>query len=363
MGQDQLDASDCNKRLNGTGPFKLKSWRVNAGFVAEKNPDYWQTDADGNQLPYLDEIRFEGVESGPDRVRALQAGDYDVIHTSGPLQIEQIREDDGLTYVESDRYGEVTYNMLNGQKPPFNNENARKAIVYGLNRPAVNQARAHNIVTLAQGPFGPGNVGFLEDAGFPEYDAEAARAAVEAYEEETGQEFRFTYTHASDPETTATAELQQQMWGQVGIDVSLRPVGDQSQLINIAIGNDFQMVSWRNHPGADPDTQYVWWHCGNEPPAACDNPVNFGDWNDPEINRLLDQGRVTLDEEERVRIYEDLNREFAKKLWNVWGSYVIWSIASQPNVHGVLGPPLPDGSEPFEGLATGHPVLGMWVSD
>jgi peptide/nickel transport system substrate-binding protein len=155
------------------------------------------------------------------------------------------------------------------------------------------------------------------------------------------------------------------MWRQVGINVSLNPVGDQSQLINIAIGNDFQMVSWRNHPGGNPDLQYVWWHCDAEEdgkPGSCDNPVNFGDWNDPEINKLLEDGRTTIDEDARQEIYENLNREFSKKLWNVWGSYTIWDIASEPNVHGVLGPPLPDGSKAFEGLATGHPVLGMWVS-
>jgi hypothetical protein len=29
-------------------------------------------------------------------------------------------------------------------------------------------------------------------------------------------------------------------------------------------------------------------------------------------------------------------------------------------VHGVLGPNLPDGTAPFEGLPTGHPLSGLW---
>jgi hypothetical protein len=28
----------------------------------------------------------------------------------------------------------------------------------------------------------------------------------------------------------------------------------------------------------------------------------------------------------------------------------------------VLGPELPDGAKPFPGLATGHPVSGMWCT-
>ena len=65
MAQAQLDDTEtCDTNLIGTGPFKLKEWKVNEKFVAEKNPDYWQKDADGNQLPYLDEIEFR-----PDRRR------------------------------------------------------------------------------------------------------------------------------------------------------------------------------------------------------------------------------------------------------------------------------------------------------
>jgi hypothetical protein len=59
-------------------------------------------------------------------------------------------------------------------------------------------------------------------------------------------------------------------------------------------------------------------------------------------------------------LYEDINREFAKELWNLWGQYVLWTVANKPNVHGLLGPPLPGGTGPFEGLPTGHPASGLW---
>jgi peptide/nickel transport system substrate-binding protein len=362
MGQKQLDAKDCNKRLIGTGPFMLKSWTVGDKLVAVKNPNYWQKDADGNQLPYLNQITYVPQESGPDRVKALQAGDFDVIHTSGALEIEDIRNDSKLAHLESDKFSEVAYTMLNATKAPFDNQHARNAVAYAIDRDAINKARNHDLVTNAAGPFTPGTVGFLDDSGLIEYDPAKAKSEAAEYKKETGQDLSFTYTHSADPETTKTAELQQSMWKASGINVNLRPIGDQSQLINIAIGRDFQAVSWRNHPGADPDTQYVWWHCGNAPPAACDNPVNFGGFNDATMNKLMDDGRVELDPAKRKTIYEDLNREFAKKLYNLWGWYVIWDIASNKNVHGILGPNLPDGSKPFEGLATGHPVLGMWVS-
>jgi peptide/nickel transport system substrate-binding protein len=361
MGQKQLDSSNCPKDLVGTGPFKLQNWTVNNAFVAVKNPDYWAKDKDGNQLPYLDKITFKPLEDGRARLSSLESGDFDMIHTSGALQIDEIRkkaQDGSLNNTESDRFGEVGYIMLNASKPPFDNMIARQVLAYGIDRKKVNEIRALGIPTLAQGPFAPGNVGYLKDAGFPEYDADKAKDLVAQYKQETGQDLQFTLTHAGDPDTTQTAQLYQQLMKDIGVTVNLQPIADQSQLINAAIGGDFQAVTWRNHPGADPDTQYVWWYNTKEAP----NPINFGRFVDPEINKLLDEGRTTPDQATRKKIYEDLNRRFASQLWNIWASYTIWSVATQPNVHGTLGPNLPDGSAPFPGLATGIPVSGLWVS-
>jgi peptide/nickel transport system substrate-binding protein len=127
---------------------------------------------------------------------------------------------------------------------------------------------------------------------------------------------------------------------------------DQSTLIDRAIEGNFQAQGWRNHPGGDPDLQYNWWKTGS--------PVNFGKFEDPEIDRLLDEGRTTADTDERQQIYEDLNRRFAEQVHNVWLWYTPWTVATAPEVHGVPGEG-PTSAEPFPGLATGHPVTYMWV--
>ena len=46
----------------------------NQKFVATKNADYWATDADGDPLPYLDEIEFRPIVEGAQRVNALELG-------------------------------------------------------------------------------------------------------------------------------------------------------------------------------------------------------------------------------------------------------------------------------------------------
>ena len=56
----------------------------------------------------------------------------------------------------------------------------------------MNKIRAADIPTLAQGPFAPGNVGYLKDAGFPDYDAQKAKDLVAKYKPETGNDLTFT---------------------------------------------------------------------------------------------------------------------------------------------------------------------------
>ncbi len=376
MGEAQVkDPKHCDTNLVGTGPFEKVSWTFGDKFVAKRNPDYWRKDSNGVQLPYLDQITFVPQEDSSKRVSALEAGDFNIIENDDPLQIVAVRKEVAngkLATTESDKYTELGYTMLNATQAPFNNLAARQAMAYTFDRATYNKIRNDGILTNATGPFALGVQGNLADSGFPSFDPAKAKAAVAQYKQETGKDLTFTLSHSADSSTTQDAVLIQQMLKRnAGINVKLNPVPDQSTLINLAIGRKFDAMLWRNHPGADDDLQYVWWHCGNSPAvgsnpngdAACDNPVNFGGFNDPIINSDLDKARVTLDQATRTSLYEDINREFAKQVWNVWGQYVLWTVEYKPDVHGVLGPNLPDGTAPFPGLPTGHPVLGLWCDN
>jgi peptide/nickel transport system substrate-binding protein len=372
MAKAQMDSPKCNDNLIGTGPFKKTSWKFGDSFVASKNPDYWGKDKDGKQLPYLDKITFKPQENSERRVASLEAGDFDVIHTSEANSIVKLRDDakDGkLKGVESDKFTEVGYVMLNSTKEPFNHLSARQAFAYSVDRDTYNRLRNKSILTNATGPFAPGNDGYLEDTGLPNFDPAKAKAAAAKYKQETGKDLTFTLSHTADPSTTADAVLVQQMLGRQGIRIGLNPVPDQSTLINIAIGKQFDATLWRNHPGADPDTQYVWWHCGNSAAAtlepnspACDNLVNFGGFNDPVISKAFDDAREEKDEAKRTALYEQINKRFAEQLWDLWAQWTLWTVYGNKNINGVLGPNLPDGTKPFPGLATGHPVSGMWCT-
>lgn len=401
MAEAQLKSGkNCFKDMIGTGPFKFTGdWVPNDHLTVVKNPNYWRKDTFGQQLPYLDKITFKPQPDGSQMLNGLQSHTYDLANTDDtttviPGLLPSVPSSMHLPL--STDHPEVAYTIFNTQKPPFNNIIAREAWYSAYNFPLYSKLRLHDLNTAATGPFGPGVLGYLPDTGLPKYDLTKAKSLVAQYKAQTGQDMAFTLSIPNDAPSVASAQVVVGMMNQAGMRVTTKPE-EQSQEINDVIAGSYQAAAWRNHPGFDPDTQFIWWDCSPaQPPAAvpppkstapapknlglptpagavgnnCDNPVNFSRFNDPEINKDLNTGRVSNDPATRKAAYEDLNKEFAKELWSHWAYWTVWAVPSQTNVYGVLGPNLPtetspdvtaNGPHPFTGLSSGTDVSGLYL--
>jgi peptide/nickel transport system substrate-binding protein len=357
MAPAQLtDNETCPSTLIGTGPFMLDGrWTPGTPVELVKNPDYWRQDADGVQLPYLDAITFVGVVESGQRITQLEAGQLDIMHTHFQPDLDQLqgKADSGdLNLLIGTEGREIRYYMLNAGRAPFDDPDARLAFALALDRDEINELRNLGRATVANGPFDEGVPGHVADPGFPAHDLERATELADQVKAAHGGEFRVELVILPDSENRNEAELLKQQVEKAGITADIRVV-DQTAEISTAISGDYDVLLWRNHAGEDPDTQYVWWHSGEL--------TNFSKIDDPEIDRLLEEGRAASDPAERAAAYEGVTEAFAQNVWNVWAWYVDWGIATGPDVHGIVGPALPDGSEPFPILAGLHPTAGIWV--
>jgi peptide/nickel transport system substrate-binding protein len=359
VAQAQLDdAQSCGSNMIGTGPFKLVDWRRNSSMTLERNENYWRTDEDGNKLPYLDEIEFRPNPELTQHVNSLRSGEEDVFHMSSntaAVTLDELRgmADKGdINLTESDDFAEVGFLMLNTTQPPFDNIKAREAVELAYNAKELNDSLNLGIPELANGPFAPGALGYTEDSGYESSDPEKAKQLVEEYEAETGQDLKFTITTGQDTNLERQIDVVKQYFEDAGMTVETTTL-EQSALIQKAIEKSYQMVTFRNYPGLDPDNLYVWWY-------GKSNPVNFMGFDDPEVNDLLDRGRETADEGERKTIYEDLNKELNKEHYFLWTTWTIWAMPSAPDVHGFVGARGPDGGSDYTGLALGVDPALIW---
>ncbi|MCB1026638.1 MAG: ABC transporter substrate-binding protein [Microthrixaceae bacterium] len=358
LAQSQLDDPDtCDSQPVGTGPFMFESWSVGEKLVLKKNPDYWI-----KGYPLLDGMEFRPLPDPEARINAILGNEIDAMHTSDDLTIDDFVpevETGNLNMYETFNATELSYVMLNSSKLPFSNRNARLALAYGGDLDAINQATYAGLGETRSGPFPEGTPGYLEDPGFPTYDPEKAREYARKYTEETGEPLEFELSVI--PSVVGLGQLLQQLATDYDVTINLKTI-DQAQLISDAIDGNFEATVFRLHPGTEPDLQSVWWS---------DSPVNFARFNAKDdqgeflhpggqkIIELMAEARSEPDQDKRTELYEEVNRTFAEEAFNIWAYSSHWGIVTQPDVKGILGTTNPDGSQPFTGLAIGHPVHGL----
>jgi peptide/nickel transport system substrate-binding protein len=250
---------------------------------------------------------------------------------------------------------EVRYYLMNTSKAPLDDPNARMAVAMAIDRNQINQVTNAGYNQIADGPFDKDVPGYMKKPGYPKFDLKKATELATAYKAAHGGAFTVVLEHTNDPANAEEAQVIQQQLSKAGIDSTLKSE-DQTAFIISAVTQNFSIMLWRNHPGEDPDTQYQWWN------STGNTLLNFGKINDPALQTLLDQGRSEPDQAKRTTIYEQVNQEFSKQVFNVWGYYIQWLIAAQKNVQGLAGPPLPDkGGNPLF-IYGRHPLLGIYLT-
>jgi peptide/nickel transport system substrate-binding protein len=86
-------------QIVGLGPFRLKEVRKTgipyiservAAIVFERNPYYWKVDEAGTQLPYLDRFTRIFVQDDAEALRALKAGEIDLLAVRSSKEAAQL---------------------------------------------------------------------------------------------------------------------------------------------------------------------------------------------------------------------------------------------------------------------------------
>lgn len=341
-----LAAADADPTLApqavGTGPFVFGSFAPGDNMVVNRNENYWLSDANGNQLPYLDSIEFKVIPDSQTRATALQSGDLDMMSTSDAAVLSDLEGNEDFPTLLQNQYGETNYILMHLTKPYLADQSVRCALLQAVDKEDLIDVIANGNADPANGPFSPGQEGYLADNGSLPYDQAAASAAIEAYEAANGP-LTINYSTTTATVNLLTAQYLQEAWGQVGVDVTIDQI-EQSKLINNALFGDaaFDAFGWRNHAGLFADTQYYWWHSS----AASDDgqlALNFGRLRDTVIDDLLDKSRQELDPDLRRGYAEDINRRFAEQCFIIPTSFTKWGVVSNTSVQGIGQTPQADG--------------------
>jgi ABC-type transport system substrate-binding protein len=325
----------------GTGPFVFQQWEPNNFFTATRNPNYWRTG-----LPYLNQITFKPVPDTTQREATLRSGSVDMIQSTDPNTIARFSGSGGNGYqVVATTEGvigqpTVAFIMLNCQVAPTNDLRIRQALAKATNSAEIRKLYDAGYGKPINGLFLPGSP-YYSDTGFPTFDPSGATQLVNEYKAQHGTPSLKLIT-IPDPLYIKLIQIIQQMWQQVGFEVTLGEV-DQATIITDFITGEFQAATSYQFGAVNPDLNYVWWSTTTVAPVGSIG-LNFPRNYDPQIETALLTGRHTSNEATRATAYQTVNNRLAKDLPYIWLSQYFFSEVAANRVQNFANPTLPDGS-------------------
>jgi peptide/nickel transport system substrate-binding protein len=255
--------------------------------------DYW-----GGAMN-LDTVTYRVVSETGSRIAELETGESHMIGGFEPNHLQRIEDND-----ETESY--TLYNIavefigFNTQKEPLDDKRVRQAISHVVDKEEIIDGIYSGTGRIPAGPIQPELLGHDEDLEGLEHDVERAQELMAEAGYEDGFDISIITNDA--PERVDVAIYLQEALQEINVDATVDQLEWGAYLEETGTGDhDIFILGWPN-PTGDPD-QSVWplFHSSME---GSQGNRTFTD--DERIDELLEAGRMTTDEAERVEIYHEL---------------------------------------------------------
>ncbi|MEO1057424.1 MAG: ABC transporter substrate-binding protein [Actinomycetota bacterium] len=333
----------------GTGPFAVGSRDLDNETVLVRNENYWLTDSDGNQLPYLDSVSVRPIPDEGTRLDAQLSGTIDVMQTLRQGTIRDARDAGGDFTLLEFQGNNTGGGMYNTSVAPYDDVRVRRGLTLMNNQDAVIEALGGTGISL------PTNQWFSVDSpwysetvaeAWPAFDFDAGVASITEYINDparsdgkaVGEPIDVELSCPPDPTLIAAMQVIEQVWSGSGVvNVNLTQF-DQATHINNALTDVHQAHCWRWSADQDPSISinpFV------APPEA--SPVNFPNFFSQEWFDAAQAAIQTDDFDERKALYETIMLGIAEEfpIWYSGGTATL--LMTDPEIKGINGWLLPSG--------------------
>lgn len=319
----------------GTGPFVFDSWKTNDKIVLKKNENY------AGEGPYLDELIFRVIPESSARLTALQAGEVDIIDGLNPDDATTIEADSNLSLVKRPSFN-IGYMVLNTQMAPFDDVKVRQAVNMAIDKQAIVDAFYNGYAEVAKNPFPSVLWGYNDSIEDYKFNVEEAKKLLAEAGYPDG--FKTQLWAMSNPRPY----MPQPMKVAEAIQSDLKKVGIEAEIVTYEWATYLQKSGNGEHPMglygwtgvmADPDN-FLFPNLSatnTEKPAS-----NRAFYKNEEFTKLLQDARVTFDQDERAKLYQEAQEIFHKDAPWVTLAHTTPPIAMAAYVQGFTAHPMED---------------------
>lgn len=320
------------------GRYQLANYATSERVTFQKNPYYWEKDEQGNQLPYIDRVVWQIVESQDTALLQFRSSGLDLISvTPDYFSLLKQEEDRGnfTIYNGGPQYGTnfIGFNLNTGSRDGkplvdpiksrwFNTIEFRKAVAYGINRQQMINNIFRGLGEKQNSPISIQSPYYDQSVKSYGYDLEKAKnlllSAGFQYNEENqlldaeGNRVRFTLiTNAGNKIREAMGAQIKQDLAKLGITIDFTPIQ-----FNVLVDKLSNSLDWECHllgftGGNEPHFGINLWrtdgnlHTFNQSARSGSTPLQgrkVRDW-EKEIESLYIQASRELDDSKRKELY------------------------------------------------------------
>ena len=343
------DPEGFNSNPIGTGPFTLESRDLDNETVVVRREGYWFTTDDGNQLPYLDRIRFRPIPDEGTRLDSLTSDTINAMTTLRGATVRDAQAASGLNLVlfQGNSSGAGHYNTL---VPPLDDVRVRRGLNQMIDQETAIEALGDaGISTPSTQWFSPDDPFWTQEAAdtYLAFDFPSGSASVQEYVDDparsdgkaAGDPIDVTLSCPPDPTLIAYVQVIEQVWNGSGlVNVELTSF-DQATHINNALTDQHEAHCWRFGGSSDPGSLLAGFVTDPEVSVT-----NYSNYNSPTMQEALTQANLTDDFEERKALFSQIMQEINEQALTWYAGSTPTLIATAENVVGVNSWELPEGS-------------------
>jgi peptide/nickel transport system substrate-binding protein len=258
--------------LLGTGQYRVTNILVNGSVVEQLN----MKKSDGGTIIY----KFYPTE---DQTKiAFELGEVDQI--SSILDPSPLDSWQKVKFAQTSNTGEYVGVFFNTQDNILKDKNIRQALSYAIDKKALGSERAIGPISVDSWAYNP---------QVKPYDFDSAKAKTMINDYKTSAKVtNVTVNLSTTPVLLSKAEIIQKNWQDVGVTVNLQVISQ--------VPSDYQSFLAIYDIPDDPD-QYSMWH-------STQTATNITHYQNPRIDKLLEDGRSEINIDARKKIYLDFQR-------------------------------------------------------
>lgn len=300
---------DIAREPLGSGPFKFESWDFGSEVHLTAFEDYY------GGAPSIKTVIFKVVPNDVTRALEMLKGEVDILENNLPLDyLKEFSGKPGIRIITSPgiSYSYIGFNLKHealAKKP------VREAIAHAIDRHAVIDYMLAGTGEPATGLLSPRNWAYDPEVRTYKYDPELSKRLLDkaGYPDPDGDgpepRLKLTFKTSTNRERIRIVHALAAYLKKVGIEVKVLTYEWGTFYADIKSGNyELMSLSWVGI--TEPDIYRYVFHTESFPPAGANRTF----YNNPEIDRLTDLGRITVDKTARKKIYSSIQKILAQDL-------------------------------------------------